>query len=368
MLKILNKEKWNLLQLFVLKTLGAMFGFLFLKFILIKFGAADVLVFSEYRRYTSFAIIILFLGYHVTLPIENLKKNSNENQIIIPILFAIVSSTIFYLFNPSIKYFAMHLISFVFIASIFTIDRANGNLIKGSQLQFILSSIFPFISAAISNDISSYIESYFFIVILFMLFKLKKIKFNRFKINIPLLKRSIGRIFQDLMNVSIPFLIVFIAKDEGTSYRAFIMTLIMGLYLIKSPFNLLIADLMAKKRIVNESINYFFISIILILILTAAYKLLLTPINIFYFNNYIFFNELNKSVYFIPPYFLYMSLRNYLDVYIQNVLTNIFTFLTILLFLILIYYDVNNYISGALSYMIMNIYILYLMFNFKVKF
>lgn len=367
MIKILNKEKWNLLQLFALKTLGAGLGFIFLKFILVKFGAPQILIYSEYRRFASFAIIILFLGYHVTLPIENLSKNENQNQIIVPIIFTLIFSALLCVVDFSMAYFALHLTASMFLSSIFTIDRAEGKLIKGSQLLFILSSVVPLIIAYGVNDIFFYFKAYFVVMTFFILWKLNKMAFNDFKINVSLLNKSIGRIFQDMMNVLLPFLIVFIAKDEASGYRAFIMSLIMGFYLIKSPFNLLMADLMARGKFDGRSKKYFFVTLVIIMILTLIYKLSLNSINSFYFKNSIFLDELNRSVYFIFPYFLYLSLRNFLDIYIQNKITNFFAIFTIVLFFILVKFGFSCYLAGAIAYLFMNFYIIYLFFNCNLK-
>src|SRR5690606_4476185 len=106
-------KKWLMYQLLAIKMLILGASFLLMKYILIKYGDEALLNFGELKRYSSYLVVFMLLGYGIMVPIYSLKKLIAVEQLIFSVFFAIVVliifSLIFYFYSESF-YLSLYLL------------------------------------------------------------------------------------------------------------------------------------------------------------------------------------------------------------------------------------------------------------------
>ncbi|NCA86668.1 MAG: hypothetical protein EOM83_14050 [Clostridia bacterium] len=147
------------------------YSFIILKLILVYYGDQALEFFSILKRYQSFLVPILLLGFGVTLPKYLAMKNISEKTIF-QCLFMVVGAFLvalvsFFLFSGN--YYLSVLLSLPALAAgfLYSIARGLNLFVEGSLVNIFFLVILPTIIFFMVDNVDNYIKIYFLLSICF---------------------------------------------------------------------------------------------------------------------------------------------------------------------------------------------------------
>lgn len=357
-------------------VLVSTFIFFLLKLILYFYGEDGLNDFLIIKRYQSFLVPILLLGYGVTLP-KFIAQNKLDFQTIgfsltSSVVGATVLSILVYKYNAHLFLAFCFSISVLLASLYYSILRGFSQFLGGAVINITFIIAIPSISLVLVNSIPSFIFVNLFLSLLWGLTiillswrtlkeKLPKAKENTIRLP-EFFKQSITRVPGDLFNQSLMLLPIQVClwRDEfqRAAYISLALSFVAATSILLRPISTILLVSTAKQQLSDEQLfKSANIYILMCVILSLVYLCFTRLINMFYYEDNEFLTILQNLTIATFFYGLYVVLRSYVDVfYVQPILTYI-NLIGLLIMILLSFFtslteiDALNVAYGSISMM-----------------